>query len=377
MRWPVVLTAAGAVAYWLLFTPVAVREHEVSQGPIVAEVMGTGTLEARVKTTVSPKIGGRINRIGVDLGDRVRAGQELIRLDDADLQQQVEIAQATHAAAEAAVRRLQADQQSAVAVLQQARREHARSQKLALRQAVTEAETDRTQEALGVAEAGLARAEAAVAEAQRQVSAAQETLQYHRARLSDTVVVAPYDGLIVRRQRDPGDVLVPGSPVLNLISTEVLWITAWIDETQMARVAVGQPARVVFRSEPNRSYPGQVARLGRETDRETREFTVDVTVLELPAHWATGQRAEVFIETGRKAAAVLLPAQFVVWRDGQPGTFVNAGGWAVWHRLELGIHAGQTLEVLDGLEPGQRAVEPIDPQTSLRPGLRVVGETRD
>src|SRR5512147_2587213 len=89
-----------------------------------------------------------------------------------------------------------------------------------------------------------------------------------------------------------------------------------------------KPARVVFRSAPAKDYAGEVARLGREADRETREFVVDVRVKELPENWVIGQRAEVFIETGRKSNAVLLPLQFVRWRENKAGVFVNAHGRA-------------------------------------------------
>lgn len=61
-------------------------------------------------------------------------------------------------------------------------------------------------------------------------------------------------------------------------------------------VKKGQKARVVFRSEPQKNYPGVVSRLGREMDRETREFLVDVRVEQLPVNWAVGQRAEVYIQ---------------------------------------------------------------------------------
>lgn len=81
--------------------------------------------------------------------------------------------------------------------------------------------------------------------------------------------MAPFDGLIVARQREAGDVVVPGSSILTLISTDLLWIRAWVDETEMSRLAESQSARVVFRSEPERAYPGRVLRLGREADRES------------------------------------------------------------------------------------------------------------
>ena len=83
---------------------------------------------------------------------------------------------------------------------------------------------------------------------------------------------------------------------MEIISLDELWIRAWVDETAMPHVAQDQKARVVFRSEPEKSYPGTVSRLGREMDRETREFLVDVRVEQLPGNWAVGQRAEVYIE---------------------------------------------------------------------------------
>ena len=110
-----------------------VREHRIEVGEIVAEVMGTGTLEARVKSTVSPKIAGRIEKLLADQGDQVKAGQLLFTLDDAELKQQVEIAQANIASAQAALDRLQADQAQTAAVLEQARQNNERVQKLVTR----------------------------------------------------------------------------------------------------------------------------------------------------------------------------------------------------------------------------------------------------
>jgi HlyD family secretion protein len=102
-------------------------------GELVAEVMGTGTLEARVKSTVSPKIAGRIEQLVADQGDLVQAGQLLFTLDDAELKQQVEIARANIASAEAALERLQADRAQMAAILEQAQNNHERVQKLVLR----------------------------------------------------------------------------------------------------------------------------------------------------------------------------------------------------------------------------------------------------
>lgn len=261
------------------------------------EVMGTGTLEARVKTTVSARIQERLAEVLADEGDRVKKGQLLARLDDAELRRQAAIAEASLAAAKQTARRVEADLERAEAVLAQARLDEKRLKGLLASSAVSQADADKAAEALKVAAADLKRSGAAIAEAQGQVLVAEKTLLHRQEQLAFTQITAPYDGLVIRRDRDPGDLLVPGAALMELISLDELWVSAWVDETAMPRLAPGQTASVVFRSEPGKSYPGIVARLGREADRETREFLVDVRVEQLPANWAVGQRAEVWIQT--------------------------------------------------------------------------------
>lgn len=371
LKLSLVVAVVGYLIYLARFSPVPVTGHQIERGDIVAEVMGTGTLEARVRVTISPKISGRIEEILVDQGDRVSEGDVLVRLDNDELAQQVEIAVATVGASQAAVERLKTDRGRAVAVLTQARREHARTERLIPSKAISQSQFDEAVESLAVAEAGMARAEAAIVEGGKEVVAAEKTLAYHHARLTDTKLTVPFDGLIVRRQRDPGDVVVPGSPILQLVSLEQLWISAWIDETEMARIQVGQPARVVFRSKSERSYPGEVARLGKETDRETREFIVDVQVLELPKNWAVGQRAEVYIKTARKDNVTLLPATYVRRRENAPGVFVNLGDRAAWRSVTLGLRSPEMVEVVDGLQPGDTVIVPRDSRAKLTENKRV------
>ena len=223
-----------------------------------------------------------------------------------------------------------------------------------------------------VAEADLARAEAGLVEGRKQLIAAEKAHEFQRARLADTVVMAPFDGLIVHRDRDPGDVVVPGTSVLALVSTREIWASTWVDETEMARVHPGQPARVVFRSEPKRDYRGVVVRLGREADRETREFLVDVNPESLPSQWAVGQRVEVYIETARRSDVVTLPVRFLVERGEQSGTFVAVAGQARWRPLTLGLRGQEAIEVVAGLRAGERMLRPADPSgRSLTDGRKV------
>lgn len=363
---------AGTAIYWLRFSPVIVAVVEVTEGAIVAEVMGTGTLEAKQKAIISPKISGRLQDVRVDQGDTIQAGDVLFQLDDTELKQQAEMAKVGVAAAKAGLNRFEADQNQAQAVFKQAEQNHERVAMLIKSNAASPTDMDKAREQMDVALAGVARADAALLEAKQQELVAESTLAFHQARLADTVVAAPFAGLIVQRYRDPGAVAVPGSPVLSLISTEVLWVSAWVDETEMSRIAVGQPARVAFRSENAKSFRGEVARLGRETDRETREFTVDIRVLELPTNWAVGQRAEVYIETARRDKANIVPASAVTWREGTAGVFAQLDGAAHWRPVKLGLRNREQVEVLEGVTAGEQILLPSEAAAKNVEGRKVV-----
>ena len=256
---------ASAAVYWVRFRPVPVEGLLVTQGEIVAEVMGTGTLEARVQTVVSTKIPGRILDMRVDQGDEVRAGQALLLLDDSEFRQQVEMARSALDAARATVERMQADAVRSQAILEQSRIEYRRRESLFASKSIAANEIDKRKEELKVAEADVEKTRAAVVEARKNLVVAQNTVDYHLARLNDTRIAAPFDGLIVRRDRDSGDIVVPGTSIFLLISTRSLWVSAWVDETELHRPgeSASRPKARSSRSEPDRLYPeAHFARIG-------------------------------------------------------------------------------------------------------------------
>jgi HlyD family secretion protein len=215
--------------------------------------------------------------------------------------------------------------------------------------AVSVTEVDQATEHNEVAVADTKRAQLAKVEAEKAVIKAEESLRYYQERLADTKIVAPFVGLVVRRSRDPGDIVVPGTAILDVISTDELWVSAWVDETAMGRLAVSQPARIMFRSAPDTSLPGKIVRLAPQTDRETREFLVDVSVEKLPQTWAVGQRADVYIETARRPDVLTIPQRLVSWRDGKAGVLVDNAGTAQWQNVSLGLRGRDNVEVTDGI----------------------------
>ncbi len=371
-KWLIVLVVLAALFVRLKFAAVPVELAVVTKTNVVEEVMGTGTLEARVKTTLSPRIQERLAEVLVDQGDAVEAGQLLARLDDGELKRQVAVAEAALASAKATAERVRIDETRAAAVHDQARQDHKRIADLVGTRVSSQSELDKAIERLRVADSDLQRARAATLEAEQQVVTAEQNLAYHRERLGFTRILSPYNGLVTRRDRDPGGVVVPGSSLLHLISTNELWISAWVDETAASGLRPGQAARVVFRSEPGKGLAGEVARLGRETDRETREFLVDVRVKELPPNWTLGQRAEVFIATGQRSDVPAIPLRFLQWRERKPGAFVAEGRKAAWHDVVPGSRGREWIEVTQGLAAGDKVVIPTGgPRAVLRSGQRV------
>lgn len=372
-KWALIAVVLGLIVYKVRFGPVPVASQPVAVGEVVAEVMGTGTLEAHYQATVSAKIQGLILELLVDQNDWVKLGQPLARLDDSDLKREVTTQEAVLDAAGATVERTIADEARAKALLEQARLDYNRYSGLLGSKSISQEQMDKTSQNLAVAEAELSRASAAIAEARRQQVAARERLHFQQARLADTRITAPFDGLLIRRDREVGDIVVPGASIFILVSVKEMWISAWVDESAMDGLAPGQPARIVFRSKPGHEYRGKVTRLGQEVDRETREFRADVGVDSLPKNWGVGQRAEVYIETDRKPGVTNVPFKAVMWRKGKAGVYVADGGRAHWRGVSLGLRGLDKVEITKGLSKDEKVIAGPDP-SHLTDGQRVYAQ---
>ena len=366
--------AVVAVVVVVRLRPVTVERHSVTLATVVSEILGTGTLDARTRATVAAKIAGRIDQLSADQGDRVTKDQALAHIDDADLRRQVSVAEAGWRASQSSVVRVKADRIRAQAVFDQALRERKRIEPLREANIASLEIYEQSGERLAVAEADLTRSAAAIAEAEQQMSAAEENVRLFQARLAEASITAPFAGLVVRREREVGDVVVPGTTLMTVVATDTLWISAWVDESAVAAIAVGQPARIVLRSEPDTPRVGTVLRVGREVDRESREFLVDVQISDPPAQWAIGQRAEVYIRTAAAEGVVSLPWRLLLTRDGVEGVWLDDHGRAVWRPLSLGLRGLEAVAVTAGLAAGDVVIIPVGgPTAMLREGQRISG----
>ena len=366
-----IIVVIAAVVYKVKFAPIPVESHRVTKENIIDEVMGSGTLDAKVKMIVSSRISGRITHVLVDQGDLVKRGQLVVTLDDDLLKQNVKVAEASFQTAQSSAQKVQRDLEIEEAILANSIKTYNRQKSLIATGATSQELFDKASESLKTAQARNSRAKTAVIEAQNKINEAREVLALRKAQLEDAQLLAPFDGKIITRERDPGDIVIPGSATLSLISTDVLWVRAWVDEAALSKIKIGQPTNIVFRSEPASKYPGKVARIASEVDRETREFIVDIFVDKLPANWAIGQRAEVYIKTQQKQSVLTIPEKFIQWRNNTPGVFVKQKGQAVWRPTQTGVQGNGIIEILKGLKEGDIVLLPTNPKKQLSNHSRI------
>ncbi|MEN9841591.1 MAG: Macrolide-specific efflux protein MacA precursor [Verrucomicrobiota bacterium] len=363
--WLLLLLPIGLLVYRLHFAPAPAEAVIVNPAPFAAETFGTGTLEARRSAMLSARVPGRLVSVLVDQGETVTTGQLLAELDPAEARLRLATATAAQTLAAATLARIRTDEARASASLELARRTHTRVVALTDQQNLAAADLDKATEQLRLAETDLARTRAAITEAEASLASSTSQATLQEELLAQTRLTAPFAGLIVRRDRHPGEVVAPGASILHLVPPEDLWVSAWIDESAAASLAPGQPARLTFRSTPDQSYPATVTRIGRETDRETREFLIDLTPARLPANWTLGQRVDALIQTSLQPATLALPLTFIQYRQGIPGTWILRNNRARWTPLVLGRRNSANIAITTGLSPGDTALRPLQPDTSL------------
>jgi HlyD family secretion protein len=218
--------------------------------------------------------------------------------------------------------------------------------------------------------------ETAYRSAEARVKNAEAQLGFARARLADTQIVSPVAGLVITRNLEVGSTVVPGTPIFRVADTQLLWVQAMVDEREAGKLRVGQPARITFRADHGQSFQGRLARLAREADRVTEEREADVVADQLPPDWFIGAKADVYIETARKADVLQIPASAVVRRGNQPGVFIINGGRAHWRPVRLGLTGRDAVELASGLETHDVVIaNPFAGKTPIADGQRVVAAT--
>lgn len=367
-----VLIPFGVVVVLLIFSrvrPISVIAHEASGGPLVREAFGVGTLESAEQVLLAFDVGGRIIELSADQGDRVVAGQVLAKLDAAELEKTLAAAQANLALLSATRKRLEAEADKAAAVSKWARAEARRISALYKEGSVSKSDNDRAEREADTAQADEARARAALEENTQASAAAEAEVESLEEKLAKSVLKAPMDALVIRREVERGDVVTMNESVFTLVATGEMWVRTWVDEGFLGELKAGQGARVEWVSGQSGCNAGKVKRIGREVDRETHELLVDVVLSSVCEQFAVGQRARIWIELARTEARVRAPREFVYGADSDsPWVFVKAGPFITRSGVRIGFHGLDQFAIEDGVSPGATLLRPAQPRTQLKPG---------
>lgn len=368
--WPALLLGvAAAVAYLRLWAPVTVEVAYVERGTVIQEAFGRGTIESLREADVGFDMVGRLSSILVDEGTRVTLGQELARLETSQSEADLRAAKTGVAAARSSLARLAAEEERARTILAGAERESRRVQTLFDSGVVPGRERDDAADKLRVARADLDRVVGQRGEATRSIEVATSGAEQRQVTVLRATLLAPFDGLVTRRLREPGDTVSVGSTVLRIVDTSKVYVRASMDETVLPLLDEDQPGTIFFPGSPD-PVVGKVSRISWEADRQTHEIFVDVTPDHLERRVAVGQRADARVEVATRMQTLRMPLKMVHHDESGPYAYVDEGGRVAVARLQLGLSGRDYVEVVAGLAEGSTLLTSPKPGAALATGRR-------
>ncbi|HET8725455.1 MAG TPA: efflux RND transporter periplasmic adaptor subunit [Anaeromyxobacteraceae bacterium] len=346
---------------------------------LVQRVVASGRVLAPARVQVGSVVVGRAVRVPVEKGDRVKAGDVLVQLDEVEAK--AALAQARAQVAQAAARLEQVEVVSVRVAnegvrqselrLAQAEDRLTRQRTLAEAGSVSRSDLDDAQKARDLAASQLttARIQQSAATSGADRRAAVAALEQARgaeaaaaARLEQLAIRAPASGVITEREIEPGDVVQPGRTLLVLARDGDTQLSVQPDEKNLALLRLGQPATASADAYPERIFPARVAWIAPAVDLSRGTVEVKLDVPAPPEFLRPDMTVSVNVEVGRDPAALVVPASAV--RDpASPDPWVLAvrGGRAVRQPVRLGMRGEGAVQVLSGLEPGEAVIATTAP----------------
>jgi RND family efflux transporter MFP subunit len=341
------------------------------RAPGRTELALPGSIQAVEEAPVLARASGYVKKRYADIGDRVAAGQLLAEIEAPELGRQVEQSRAqvqqTRAALEQAIANLAQGRTNE----QLARTTSERWNNLAAKGVVSRQEKDNYQAQYESQRASVTALDKAVAAARSNVTAAEANL----ARLTQVEgyqkVRAPFAGVITVRNVDAGALIGEGNTLLYRIAkTDRLRIYISVPQASADAVRRGQAARITLPDLPGREFPGTVARTSNSLDPSTRTLLTEIELANGGGALLPGMYARVGLATPRDNPPLLIPGDTLVMRsDGPQVAVVAPDGRIHYHRIKLGRDFGEKLEVLSGIEPGDRLA--VNPGDAAREGVLV------
>lgn len=335
-------------------------------------INATGYVVAQRKAAIASKATGRLEWLGVAEGSRVKAGDVIARLDNRDVVAQAQSAEANVNAARAAVEQVLVEENNA-------RTELKRNEELVARNFIS-------QSALDTARARVGRAAAATASARAQVVAMQASARNARVSVDYTMIRAPFDGVILSKSANVGDMVTPFSSaadskgaVVTMADMSTLEVEADVSESNLSKIKVGQPAEIALDALPDVRFRGHINRIVPTIDRakatvmtKVKFDSIDPRILPEMSAKVSFLSQEVTPE--QQKALVAVAADAITQRDGRTVVFVVKDVHANAVPVTPGIRIGDLTAVTGAVKSGERVV--LAPDAGLASGARISVATK-
>ncbi len=374
LAWAAAILVAGVLLRLTVLRPerVPVTVFRVAAGRVEESVTNSraGTVKSRRRAELSSEVGGRVAELPARKGSRVRRGDVLMRISDADYRAEVLVEESAVAAARSA--RTEACRQAELA-----ERELARNRKLEVEEIVSRELLDQLQSRRDVAAASCDSARSRIRQAEAAVAVA-------RANLEKTVLRAPFGGIVADVSTEVGEWITPSPPglpippVIVLYDDSATYVSAPMDEVDVARVRVGQPVRITLDAYPGRSFSARVTRVAPyvlDVQEQNRTFEIEAELDDagFARTLLPGTSADVEVILDARDGVLRIPG-YALAEGGR--VLVVRGGRLVARPVRTGVKNWQFAEVVSGLSAGEAVVASLD-RAEVKEGARVsiAGET--
>jgi HlyD family secretion protein len=419
----VILLGAAVVAanlYYRRDTGLSVQAEALRARDLDALVSASGKVQPKRQVNVSANTTGRVTRVAVEEGQRVKAGQFLLEIDPKQLEGQLQRGEASVAAAQSSLAAARTAVEQGRANLELARQNLKRQRDLFKEGLTTRENLERAENDVAVRETDLRGREQDVETNEARIRQEQASLSTTKYNLNQIIITAPMDGLVTRRSIEEGETAVlgtmnnAGSVLLTIADMSVIEAEVEVDETEIPTVQLNQEARVTIDAVPNRTFRGRVTEIGNSPiqtsaqnnagQRQATTFKVVITLEEPVPDIRPGFTCTAEITTATRKDVVAVPIQALTVREmlyndkgemvretptrrrrgsrletpvsasNEPppghtrketeGVFAIREGKAVYLPVKVGIAGEQYFEVLDGLKAGDQVI--TGPFSSVR-----------
>lgn len=306
----------------------------------------TGTVDAYETALISPKVDGRVERLLVDNGCPVKAGQTLVELDSRDYDNNLAISRSAQQKADAALANLSLNYERCLQLFNSG--------------ALSKKDLDDQQASLDMAKADAVAAAAALALAQDAVG--------------NTHICSPIAGVVADRQADLGQVLEAGTPLMTVHDLSSVFVKINVPQREMSVIKPGLKAAVTVDTYPGRIFDGTVTDINPNADPSARVFMSRIKLSNSEGCLKPGMFAQVSITTGKAVQVVAVPSDTLTGTSDRYYVFVPEKGRGRSQEVKIGAIIGSMVEIKSGLQAGQKIV--ASNVNKLKDGdrIKVVGE---